>query len=246
MKLAICYRGHLRTLSKAFENQKKYLFQDHEVDFFCHTWNAYPEEIQFVKDVVKPKRFLIDDTKKLEMNPYSCIRIGESFDSTPNFQKDKKISDGYLQSIPYNVLSMMYSLNKVNCLRNEYCQTNGVKYDAVIVVRPDIYFYDEFRYNETDLDKINISWYENIGDHLNNPNAIIDHIAFSKEENINQYSDCFLYIPAYFFNNQIPFVHETLLGWHVKEVSGIKVNMINTRHKVIRIENYKHDDNLDR
>lgn len=246
MKLAVCYRGHLRTLSKTFENQKQYLFQNHDVDFFCHTWNAYPEEINFLKEIVKPKRTLIDDIKKLEINPYSCIRVGESFDLTPNFHKNKKVSDGYLQSMPYNVLSMMYSMNKVNCLRNEYCQTNNVKYDAVIVVRPDIYFYDEFKYNETDLDKINISWYENIGDHLKDKNAIIDHIAFSREENINQYSDCFLYLPAYFFNHQVPFVHETLLGWHVKGVNGIKVNMINTRHKVIRIENYKHNENLDK
>jgi hypothetical protein len=37
MKIAVCYRGYLRTISKTFENQKKYLFQDNEIDFFCHT-----------------------------------------------------------------------------------------------------------------------------------------------------------------------------------------------------------------
>tara|TARA_R110000868_G_scaffold208480_2_gene457919 strand:- start:4431 stop:5171 length:741 start_codon:yes stop_codon:yes gene_type:complete len=246
MKIAVCYRGYLRTLSKTFENQKEYLFQDHNVDFFCHTWNSYPEEIQYLKDVVKPKRLLVEETKCLERNPYSCMVIGESFESIKNFDKKRKISDGYLESIPYNVLSMMYSLNKVNCLRKEYSQSENIKYDAVITVRPDIYFYNQFRYNETDLYKINISWYENIGDHLNNPNAIIDHIAFSKEDHIDQYSDCFLYIPAYFFNHQIPFVHETLLGWHVKTVSDIDVNMINTRHKVIRIKNYNPYENLDK
>lgn len=246
MKIAVCYRGHLRTLSKTFENQKQYLFQDNDVDFFCHTWNAYPEEIIYLKDKVKPKRLLIEDIKYFERNPYSSMTISDNFDSFPDFSKTKKISDGYLQSIPYNVLSMLYSLNKVNALRKEYSQFNGVKYDSVLVVRPDIYFYDKFNYDEVDLNKINISWFENIGDHLNNPNAIIDHIAFSNEENIDQYSDCFLYIPAYFFNCKVPFVHETLLGWHIKSISDINVNMINTRHTVIRIENYNPNENLDK
>jgi len=246
MKLAVCYRGHLRTLSKTFENQKQYLFQDHDVDFFCHTWNAYPEEIEFLKEVVKPKRFLVEDTKYLERNPYSSMRIHNNFDLSPNLNKSRKIGDGYLQSIPYNVLSLLYSLNQVNSLRKEYCQFNDVSYDGILVIRPDIYFYDKFKYHESDIDKINISWYENIGDHLNNPHAIIDHIAFSKEENINIYSDCFLYVSSYFFNYGIPFVPETLLGWHVKSISQIDINMINTRHKVVRTQNYKHDDNLDR
>jgi hypothetical protein len=246
MKLAVCYRGHLRTLSKTFENQKEYLFQDHDVDFFCHTWNAYHEEIDFLKEVVKPKRLIVEDTKHLERNPYSSMRIQNNFDLNPNQNKARKIGDGYLQSIPYNVLSLLYSLTQVNLLRKEYCQSNDVSYDGILVIRPDIYFYDKFRYHETDIDKINISWYENIGDHLNNPHAIIDHIAFSKEENINTYSDCFLYVSSYYFNYGIPFVPETLLGWHVKSISNIGINMVNTRHKVVRTQTYKHDDNLDR
>lgn len=246
MKIAVCYRGHLRTLSKTFQNQKEYLFQDHDVDFFCHTWNAYPEEIEYLKNVVQPKRLLIEETKHLERNPYSSMTIGQSFNIGENFNRKKKIGDGYLQSMPYNVLSLLYSLHKVNSLKKEYCQSKNIKYDAVIVIRPDIYFYDKFKYNETDIDKINISWYENIGDHLNNSHAIIDHIAFAKEQYIDQYSDCFLYVPAYYFNHGIPFVPETLLGWHVKTISNIGINMINTRHKVVRIENYKHNDNLDK
>lgn len=246
MKIAVCYRGHLRTLSKTFDNQKQYLFQNHDVDFFCHTWNVYKEEIQFLKEVVKPKRLLIEDSKQLYINPYNSITFHDQFDSSLEFTKDKKITDGYLQSIPYNVLSLLYSLNKVNSLRKEYSQANNIVYDGVLIIRPDIYFYDSFKYEEVDIDKINISWYENIGDHLNNMHSIIDHIAFSNEKNIDKYSDCFLYIPSYFFNYKIPFVPETLLGWHVKSINNIEVNMINSRHKVIRIQNYKQDSNLDK
>jgi hypothetical protein len=246
MKIAVYYRGYLRTISKTFENQKKYLFQNNDIDFFCHTWNSYPEEIQYVKDVINPKRLLIDEMKKFEINPYNTMTItNNNIDISTDHQKDKRLSDGYLQSIPYNVLSMMYSLNQVNNLCKEYSQLNSIKYDAIIVLRPDIYFYDKLQYNELDLKKINISWYENIGDHLNNPHAIIDHIAISNVENIRNYCDCFLYIPSYYYNQSIPFVPETLLGYHVK-FNSIETNMIKTRHKVIRIENYNPYDNLDK
>jgi hypothetical protein len=246
MKIAVCYRGYLRTLSKTFENQKKYLFQENEIDFFCHTWNSYPEEIQYVRDIIKPKRLLIDEIKKFEINPYNTMEITNNIiDISSDYGKHKRLSNGYLQSIPYNVLSMMYSLNQVNNLCKEYSQLNSIKYDAIIILRPDIYFYDKLEYNEVDLQKINISWYENIGDHLNNHHAIIDHIAISNVENINNYCDCFLYIPSYYYNQSIPFVPETLLGYHVK-FNCIEINMVKTRHKVIRIENYNHYDNLDK
>ena len=246
MKIAVCYRGYLRTISKTFENQKKYLFQDNEIDFFCHTWNSYPDEIQYMKEVINPKRLLVDEIKKFEINPYNTMKITNSVvDINSDFNKDKRLSDGYLQSIPYNVLSMMYSSDQVNNLCKEYSQSNCIEYDAVIVLRPDIYFYDKLVYNDIDLGKINISWYENIGDHLNNPLAIIDHIAISNVENINYYCDCFLYMPSYYYNQSVPFVPETLLGSHIK-FNHIDVNMINTRHKVIRIENYNPYDNLDK
>ena len=75
MKLAVCYRGHLRTISKSFENQKQHLFKDHDVDFFCHTWNIYDEEIDFMKEVVKPKRLLVEDIKMMEKNPYNSMTV---------------------------------------------------------------------------------------------------------------------------------------------------------------------------
>lgn len=237
MKIAVCYRGHLRTLSKTFDNQKEFLFADHDVDFFCHTWNVYDDQLDYIKEVVKPKRLLVEDVKLFERNPYNSMTVSESCMET-NFEKEKFLNDGYLQGRPYNVLSMLYSLNKVNSLRKEYCQSENIQYDAVIVLRPDIYFYNHFEYNQTDIAKINISWFENIGEHLNNQISIIDHIAFSSEENIDHYADCFLYLPAYYFSQKIPMIPEVMLGYHVKS-NSFEVNMINTVHSVIRTETYE-------
>lgn len=237
MKLAVCYRGHLRTLSKTFENQKQHLFKDNDVDFFCHTWNIYEEEIDFLKEVVKPKRFLVEDVKMFEKNPYNTMTVSNSCMET-NFQKEKFLSDGYLQGRPYNVLSMLYSLNKVGTLRKEYSQREGVKYDGVIILRPDIYFCDDFNYNKVDIDKINISWFERIGEQLNNPVSIIDHMSFSSEENMDYYCDCFLYLPTYYFTQKVPMIPEVMLGWHMRS-NSFEINMIDTIHSVVRTDNYE-------
>lgn len=240
MKIAVCYRGFLRTISQTFENHKENLFQDHDVDFFVHTWKEYPEEIHFVNNVILPKRFLIEETKSLEINPYNSIRFS-GFEFKPSFNKNKKLSDGYLHSRPYNTLSMLYSLMMVNSLRKEYSR----EYDLVISVRPDIIFYDKLNLTEVKPQKLNISWFENIGDHLDHSDSIIDHIAIGNEDIINAYSECFLYLPAYYFNLGASFVPETLLGFHAKTACCINVNMLNARHSVIRIKNYNQNNNID-
>jgi hypothetical protein len=241
MKIAVCYRGFLRTISQTFENHKEKLLKDHDVDFFVHTWDKYPEEINFVENIIHPKRLLIEKTKSLEINPYSSLQFNsDKFKAI--FDKNKKLSDGRLHSRPYNTLSMLYSLMMVNSLRKEYSKD----YDLVISVRPDIVFYDNLNLNEVKSQKLNISWFENIGDHLNHSDSIIDHIAIGNQDIMNNYSDCFLYLPSYYFNLGVSLVPEILLGFHMKTACNVEVNMLNTRHSVIRIKNYNQHDNLEK
>jgi hypothetical protein len=241
MKIAVCYRGFLRTISQTFQNHKEKILKDHDVDFFVHTWDKYPEEIDFVKNIIDPKRFLIEETKSLEINPYNSLQFNSNkFEAI--FDKNKRLSDGRLHSRPYNTLSMLYSLMMVNSLRKEYSKD----YDLVISVRPDIVFYDNLNLNDVQPHKLNISWFENIGDHLDHPDSIIDHIAIGGQDVMNNYSDCFLYTPSYYSNLGVYFVPEILLGFHMKTACKTEVNMLNTRHSVIRIKNYNHLDNLEK
>lgn len=241
MKIAVCYRGLLRTISQTFENHKEKLFKDHSVDFFVHTWNQYPDEIDFVKTQIKPKSILVEDFKNLEINPYNTIRFNE-IGLHQNFKKDKKLSDGIFHSRPYNTLSMLYSSMIVNSLRKQYSND----YDLVVSIRPDIVFYDELDLFEVKKDQLNISWFENIGDHLDHGDSIIDHIAIGDPKVIDKYSDCFLYVPAYYFNLEVSLVPEILLGYHSKRKCELNVNMLNTRHSVIRIQNYNQNNNIDK
>ena len=133
---------------------------------------------------------------------------------------------------------MLYSSMMVNSLRKQYSND----YDLVVSVRPDIVFYDEINFSEVKKEQLNISWFEKIGDHLNHGDSIIDHIAIGNQKIIDKYSDCFLYVPAYYFNLGVFLVPEILLGYHSKRTCGININMLNTRHSFSRTKDYNQNN----
>ena len=233
MKIAVCYRGYLRSFSQVFDNQNLNLFKNdkNEVDFFCHTWNHYDDQIEFLKSNVNLKRILVEDSKCMDRNPYNTlVPSNKCFEK--NFYDRKVIDDLGMHGVPYNCLSQHYSIQKVNCLRKEYAQSKNIFYDCVINMRPDIYFHGDFDITELDLNKINFSWDEKIG---NKSIACTDQIAISNEKNIDYYSDSYLYIPGYYFSEKIPIVSEVLLDWHLKS-NDISTNVVNSAHSIFRIE----------
>lgn len=241
MKVAVCYRGHLRTLSQTFESHKKYLFDifgDCEIDFFCHTWNIYDDQIEFLKNTIKPKRLLVEEPKLMEKNPYNSLSVSNlCFEK--NYDKQKEV-DRLIR--PYNTLSLWYSCNKVNSLRKEYSQFKNISYDWVIDMRPDLYFHTQFNYDELELDKLNVSWWNTLGLQGIIPN---DHIAISSESIIDSYSDVFLYIPAYYFNENISMIPELVLNCHLNS-SLIEVKMLNLAHSMIRISGFEDHYSIDK
>ena len=108
----------------------------------------------------------------------------------------------------------------------------NISYDCVINMRPDISFDRNFDITKLNLNNINLSWDEKIG---NKSAGITDQIAISNEQNINYYSDCFLYIPGYYFSEKIPIVSEVLLDWHLK-TNFIDVAVSDCVHSISRIE----------
>lgn len=241
MNVAVCYRGYLRTISQTFDNHKKFLFKNNNIDCFVHTWAEYHDEINYVKSIIKPKNILIEEPKELEIHPYDSLFF-EQVKPKNNFNKEIKLSCNRLHSRPYNTLSMLYSL----MMSNNISKISDKKYDLVISLRPDIIFYDEINLESLDKNNLNISWFENIGDHLKDSNAMIDHMAIGSPEIMNRYSDCFLYVPSYYFNLGVPIVPEIMLGFHSKTVNKISVNMINSRHSVIRIRDYNENNNINK
>jgi len=230
MRIAVCYFGYLRVLSEVFANQYENLFKNYDVDFFCHTWSDnYHNEIQFLKDNIKPKRLLIEDLKFFEKNSFnSSNRSKQCFER--NYEIKKYLD---CQSKPYNVLHMLYSIQKANSLRKEYSQNHNISYDCSLLIRSDISFNSPINVETLDMNKINKTWVNR----KDKSSEFNDHIAISSTKNIDIYSDCFLYSSAYYLSDNITFIPENILTWHAKEMN-LKIDMIDSIHNIVRPSNF--------
>ncbi len=238
MKIAVCYRGFLRTFKKTFFNHVENLFQDHDIDIFCHTWDSqYQDEISFLKELKYTKLFLIEKPKKFENNIFEDLFFQNKINTS--FSKHKKLTDSGFHSVPYNVLSQLYSIKQ----SYQLCKSFNKNYDLVCSLRPDIFFQDKINFFELNNNSLNITWFEEKGRILNLKNSIVDHFCIGDEEKIDTYSDTFLFINFLYFIKKTPLIPETLIGEHLN-LNNIKVNMLNTTHTVLRIENYDHLNNI--
>ena len=121
------------SIDKLFENQIKFLSGEHNVDIFFHTWNGshitdaednvyYKNQVKFVKENIKPKKFFIEDSKKFEKNFInSPMCSDECFNK--NYNPQKHLSNAVK---PSNCLSMLYSIQQVNSLKKQYEQSNNI------------------------------------------------------------------------------------------------------------------------
>jgi hypothetical protein len=237
LKIAVCYKGLLRTIKDTFSNHKKFLFNDNYIDVFCHTWNdGNADAYYFVKNINECKYIFKEKFKNFSNHLYDSILPQDNILNIKH-DNDKKYIEPYnninLHATPYNILSHLYSLHQSYFLCQLYSQNNNIKYDYICILRPDILFYDYINYDELDLNKINISWFERKNELLNHEDAIIDHIAISSEELIKTYSETFLNISSLYLKQKKPFIPEILLGAHLKQ-NNLQTNMLSTIHTVYK------------
>jgi hypothetical protein len=87
MKVALEYSGYLRFIQNTFPNIRNYFKAYDNIDFyyFCHTWDCSKEEdIQYLKNVVKPHRYYIDTQKNFERHPYQLMNINMNHEEYKN------------------------------------------------------------------------------------------------------------------------------------------------------------------
>jgi len=255
MRVAVCYSGFLRNIQKTFPNITKKMLNEHEVDFFVHTWNVdeYSDEISYSKNIISPKLILVEDQKRFERNPYGFINCNTTSDQyledlksseenkkffeppseQNNFKFDKElevVKFGYYSSFPYNFLSQFYSFYKTIDLKKVYEQNNDFEYDCVIRIRPDVYLYDHIDLNTLDMSIMNVF---DAPCHKETDLTINDHFACSSSKLLDLYSECFLFLPTYYFTYGVDFIQEIVLGKHF-QVNEVNVNKMSKNYLITR------------
>ena len=150
MKVAVLLYGHLRDYDKCAESLKIHLLNRYDCDVFMHTWDVtdhstlswhgqrfHPKNvddsiIEKIKMHYDPKGLIVE-----HQQPYKNEEIIE-----PNEYRKYKFSTA---SCHY----LFYTMSRVNELRKEYEKKYCIKYDYLIVTRPDVQLK-----NDLDIEKI--------------------------------------------------------------------------------------------
>lgn len=265
MKVAIEYSGHLRFIKDTYPLLKQMFTSNETVEFFIffHTWDeSNQEDIEFMKNIIKPHRYIIDKQKDFEKHPYTFInsdispldykndekrlnwnklhpndekKFFEKPDQSNNYKFDKDlevVKIDYYSHYPYNTLSLFYSIHQVNMLAMSYKQEHDISYDFVIRMRSDLFI--PYSINLSLLDRNKICTL----DAAPQPGefgkyTVNDYMGIGNEKNMTIYTDLFVYLPAYYFIFKLDWISEILLGFHL-QYNNIDLQKLPRHFQILR------------
>ncbi len=187
MKIAIQLYGHLRTFEACAPALKKHILDHYDVDVFMHTWDQTEHSTKsWYDDSVKASTLAVNEhvLKKIEQfyAPKAIkIEAQNLFEESGKFGTHDKIQIS-LQGLKY----MLYSQWQANKLREDYEQENHIKYDYIIVTRPDIFPF--VKLNLADYEK-EFEYYKDISIHFVHNSEI--HIKSNRVFNYRLLGDVF-------------------------------------------------------
>lgn len=138
MKIAVCFFGHLRTFKECATHIKHNLLDKYDCDLFMHTWSTYNHH---TKTHHENRDIKGDVNKNLIVKTY-----GEFKDITIEKQIVKDM--GYVnitrsQTISlFGIYSLYHSMKESYSLCERYSREKNIKYDLIVMVRPDIALLD--------------------------------------------------------------------------------------------------------
>ena len=207
MKIALCLSGQPRCVKQGYEYHKKSLLDHYDVDVFCHVWDTPGvEDI----DLYQPVATMVEKPLTNDLSKYTRV---------PPPQPNWKVKDP-----ARSVWNLTYSLMKAN----ELCQSWDQKYDWVIRSRYDfalnvvIPFFDNLDNTKLYIPNCRMTPQRDFGN---------DQFAFSSQENMNKYADCFNQIDK-FYDSGITMVGEEMMSanWKEKGLTGENLIYFNPNH----------------
>lgn len=146
-RVAVCFYGNLRTFRRCLGALRKNLLDLYDCDIFMHTWDRYDHNSKTWHGFRCGADKIVDPDKIKRLLGVSDEQI--IVDTTP-FDDNKSLY--YYEGNTFSSfgLGCMYtSMRAVNKLRDEYARTHGIKYDAVVFIRPDVFLNTKFNLIDT-------------------------------------------------------------------------------------------------
>ena len=151
LKIAVQFFGHLRTFEQCATGIKQHILSKFDCDVFMHTWSDTEHSTQTwhnSKSKIKPVNQNI--LNKIEAVYSPKMMLVEKQILPENDTLITCIHNTHSKTISANGMRfMLKSQIKVNELRKLYAEKNKIHYDMVLMLRPDI-----FLFNDLDIGKI--------------------------------------------------------------------------------------------
>ncbi len=139
VKVAVQMFGHLRTFEKCASSIKKNLIDLYDCDVFMHTWDETNHStLSHHKNKCKVKKVdtqVVEKLKKL----YSLKSIKVEHQNVQDWGNIQCLCNPKSKISVWGLSCMYHSQNEVNKLRKQYQKEQGIQYDYIVFIRPDIY-----------------------------------------------------------------------------------------------------------
>ncbi len=275
MKTAIILYGFLRTFKITAKSLLEKVAKPNNADIFIFSYeNEGISIIKGVDDINKQKVQLGakqdlegdiitesilknvygDSLKKCSLQNYS--------EYTAKFIKDSK--NIYSPTFPIErFFSLYFNITGVAKLLVDYENETGIKYDNIILTRPDLNFYSEIKLDDIDLDYLNIAdyggniqakdenelyyscYYKNVERMEYIPYhsiAFSDQLIISKAENLRKLNSLYDNLQTY-ETYGLPVCHpETVLYYHLGLTQNLGVKTNDIKYEILR-NNYMNAEN---
>jgi hypothetical protein len=138
-KIALQFFGNIRTFKNCVKSLDKNIFDIYDCDIFMHTWDTIDHATQtWHKHQIKQdqKNTVSEEIIKKHYPLLKKIEIESPQDMKFNLEGEFSMNDKKFSL--QGVRCMYHSMERSNTLRQEYEKENNIKYDYVILMRPDL------------------------------------------------------------------------------------------------------------
>ena len=221
-KVALIYSGQPRHLRECHRNHRENFWDrnpDWEVDVFAHVWYDKSWVGSYFWDQYKDRgKWDADLVPFMEEN---WKPKGLEFEEPKQFICDWQPDPRFPHPVN-NIISMFYSLEKANDLKKKYEEENNFKYDCVVRLRTDEFFFHEIQALDVyDLNTVNV--FDEFA-HLDY--GINDHFAFGASELMDKYLDVCSNLEN-IIDEGAAINPETLIGYNAQRYHKLPI----TKHK---------------
>jgi len=210
MRICLAISGRLRCFKQCSPRLKQYILDPFKPDVFFYGYENKEGQDQNEKDI------------KNLWNPVNCS-IGIETDGVVDFlRKQYYKSDYNSRKAPTTDSDKMWgqyeNLNEVSKMIRQYENREKFRYDVVIRSRCDYFYWKEPTKEELEQAKEGKILIPYIWDFdMVSGIGCSDAWAMTNSDNFQKYASIIGYIDEY-FNKGALFHHETMMGWHIREM----------------------------